>query len=609
MAKRKVRNPQYLHEYLGNLTVDELKRLGRHVSGNVPTRKDDIVRLITDELMNPTRLQQVWKQLDSLQQAAVAEVVHHIDNIFDPDAFRAKYGINPNWGTSRSRYGSPTNPSALNLFFYRRVMPTDLQAALKAFVPEPRRAEIKTQPTLPETVPLTGYRAVEEGEVELIDRHTQQMAHNDLLTILRLIEAGKVRITAKTKRPTAATIRAIRHELDGGDYFPPLERDAPRDYWAPTEPGDMRAFAWPMLIQAAKLAELSGSKLQLTNTGKKALSALGHKTLRKIWTSWLKNTLLDEFNRITTIKGQTGRGKRGMTAPSSRRKVIANALAALPVNQWITFDEFSRYMQAGGYTFKVSRDLWDLYIEDSNYGSLGYAGFGDWHIVQARYLLVFLMEYVATLGLIDIAYIPPAHARRDFHDLWGVDDLDCLSDYDGLHYLRLNNLGAWCLDQTGVYEPPQVEIQKRLNVLPNHDIVAIGRLPASDRLQLERFAQQSSDNVWQLDQTKLLLAHEAGLTIAEVQAFLEAKSVNALPQTVTILFQEAAEKAATLIRMEDAYLIEVRDSKLAHLITVDSSLRKHCLLAGDRHIAVAATSFNAFRRALHELGYALPQQV
>ena len=63
-------------------------------------------------------------------------------------------------------------------------------------------------------------------------------------------------------------------------------------------------------------------------------------------------------------------------------------------------------------------------IGDPNYGSLGYSGFGDWHIVQERYLLAFLFEYVATLGLIDIVYIPPSNARPNYSDLWGVDDLD-----------------------------------------------------------------------------------------------------------------------------------------------------------------------------------------
>jgi hypothetical protein len=36
-------------------------------------------------------------------------------------------------------------------------------------------------------------------------------------------------------------------------------------------------------------------------------------------------------------------------------------------------------------------------------------------------------------------------ARPDFYDAWGTDDLALLSRYDGLRYIRLNALGAYCL--------------------------------------------------------------------------------------------------------------------------------------------------------------------
>lgn len=362
-------------------------------------------------------------------------------------------------------------------------MPADLKAALQPFVPKLRAVEMKTVDALPEQVALTSPRwqrrqQVAEPLVELTVRETQWMAQQDLLAVLWLVEAGQVRVTAKTQRPTAATIRAVGEILFDGDYYPPPDPAKEKNYFGPTEPDSMRAFAWPLLVQSANLAEVAGAKLQLTSAGKKALTAPPRETLRTLWKSWLKTTLLDEFNRVKTIKGQSGQGADAMTAPSGRRKVIAGALPNLPVNTWVAFDEFSRYMQADGHTFTVSRDLWTLYIEEANYGSLGYEGFGDWHIVQARYLLVFLMEYAATLGLLDI--------------------------------------------------------------------------------------------------------------------------------TVAILFQEMAEKVAKLSSMTAAYLIAVNDPQTIQLLTHDSRLAKVCWPAGEQHVVVPAQSLSAFRRALHELGYALP---
>ncbi len=81
------------------------------------------------------------------------------------------------------------------------------------------------------------------------------------------------------------------------------------------------------------------------------------------------------------------------------------------------FDDFARFMQAAGFDFEVTREPWDLYISDPQYGSLGYEGYHDWEILQGRYTLCLLFEYAATLCLIDVAYIDPAGARKDFGHL------------------------------------------------------------------------------------------------------------------------------------------------------------------------------------------------
>ncbi|WP_213455422.1 hypothetical protein [Rhizomonospora bruguierae] len=97
---------------------------------------------------------------------------------------------------------------------------------------------------------------------------------------------------------------------------------------------------------------------------------------------------------------------------------------------------------------RSDRALWKLYLVDAQYGSLGYAGFGE-------------------LGLVDIAYDEPAGARDDDHRNWGADYLDCLSRYDGLRALRLTGLGAYVLDLAVAYRPPADAAPIRtLKILP-----------------------------------------------------------------------------------------------------------------------------------------------
>jgi len=607
MARKK--EPEYVREFLESYTVADLKSLVALVATEWPTRKAALVQEIMGHLLNITKLQALWNSLNDLQQHAVSETLNTPNFIFNGMSFKAKYGAEPAWGTLQRSSYQPSNPTLLRLFIFGDKIPLDLVQPLKTFVPIPKVARIKTLPEIGDTMTLTWTeydwqtrkRVKQSKFVEVTQAHTERIALHDIQAVLQLVELGKVKVSAKTKRPSGATVRAVGTLLQGGDFYPPEES---ANKWTMV-PGAMKAFAWPLIIQSAGFAEIAGSKLQLTPSGKKALKNAPEKAIRAGWKKWLKTTILDEFNRIERIKGQTGKGKRTMTAPSKRRAMIAKALTAVPANQWITFDEFSRFMQAANYTFEINRDLWNLYIESPGYGALGHHRFGEWHVLQARYLMVFLLEYASTLGLLDVAYIHPNGARPDYRDLWGIDDYDALSRYDGLMAIRVNNLGAWCLGHTQTYTPSPFAKKIAIKILPNMDIVATETLPAGDKLFINRFAEQTADRVWHIEQARLLKLVEEGQTIAEVVKFLEARSGITLPDTVAIFFKEMVERVSQLADRGMARVIEVKDPALAQLIINDSKVGKSCLLAGDRHLIIPADLETAFQRSLHELGYAV----
>jgi hypothetical protein len=476
-------------------------------------------------------------------------------------------------------------------------------------VPEPRPTEIAALDQLPANYdrPFERWnpqqRTSEKGTkpVPLAVRETERAAARELLSVLRLVDAGKVAVSDKTRRASGSTIEAITALLDGDDYYPHVPAESKRD---DENARPIRAFAWPLLIQAGGLAQLSGPRLQLTKTGRKALSEPAAATIRTLWNKWMDTTMFDELARIDCVKGQKGKGKRGLTAASSRRKAIAESLAECPAGRWIAADEFLRYMEASGNDFSVTRDAWDLYICDPQYGSLGYEG--STRVLNQRYVLALLLEYGATLGIIDVALIPPAGARRDFRDLWGTDELPFFSRYDGLMYFRITPLGAWCLGVESDYQPAPVEVKPVLRILPNLEIAAAGPgLEQSDRLALNAYALPVSDFVWRLEADKLLGAIEEGRPVEELRAFLTARSGAAIPDTVARLLDDVAERCTKVHDRGLARLIECADAALAALIANDTRTRKHCLRAGERHLVVPASSEAAFRRALRDVGYLL----
>jgi hypothetical protein len=160
---------------------------------------------------------------------------------------------------------------------------------------------------------------------------------------------------------------------------------------------------------------------------------------------------------------------------------------------------------------RSERGLWKLYLGDPEYGSLGYAGFHDWPVLEGRYTLAVLFEYAATLGLLDVDYVSPAHARDDFRQMWGADWIDALSRYDGLRAVRLTALGAYAAGLTTSYIPAApASADRTLQVLANHDIVATADLAPADRLVLDTFATHTSDRVWTISTASLLAAVDAG---------------------------------------------------------------------------------------------------
>jgi hypothetical protein len=205
-------------------------------------------------------------------------------------------------------------------------------------------------------------------------------------------------------------------------------------------------------------------------------------TVRQLWSRWVSHGLIDEMSRIEAIKGQ--RCANVLTAVKPRRQTVAGALATCPVGEWVTVEELFARMRRKDLSPTIARSergLWKLYLVDAEYGSLGYAGFSDWPILEGRYTLCVLFEYAATLGLIDVTYTDPVGARDDFRGNYAAEDLDCLSRYDGLRALRINALGAYALGLAEAYQATG-GTERTLRVLPNLDIVALGEIPVADRL-------------------------------------------------------------------------------------------------------------------------------
>lgn len=582
-----------LADALSRMTVDQLKPLIALLgNASIKGRKDELVGGLMQSL-SASRLRELW---NDLQRLAVAETLYAADGAFNRDRFRARHGRLPAFSTESRRGAHSGSPTRLALFLFpcdrTYCVPTDLRPALRTFVAEPEPVQIAGVETLPASF----------GNTALTIRPAERDAFVDLSVMLRLAEQGKIQISDKTSLPTASTLRLLTEKLAGGDFY----TDEPlKNAW--DQPiGSIKAFAWPMLLQAAGLVQRNGSKLALSKGGLKAVASAPAGVLRSIWQKWLESDVLDEFSRIDAIKGQRAQG-RVMTAVAPRRDAICEALEACPVGAWIAVDEFSGFMVASNHSFEVTHDPWKLYIGEAQYGSLGYSGFHDWSILQFRYLLCFLFEYAAALGVIDVAYIPPGQARDDFRELWGVDELQFLSRYDGLAYFRITPLGAYCLGSSLTWERAAPRSTVRLAMLPSLQVnVVDGEASAEEALTLEAWGVQETPHSWRLDRHKAIEAVERGHNIDDLHAFLQARDEQPLPETVESFIATCRKNGKAMKVAGHALLIECEDEQVAALLAEHKLNTGLCLRTGARHLVVRVEHEKKFRALAHTLGFGIP---
>ncbi len=604
-------------EAFEKLTLDDLRPLAGLVSTDPPKRKSELAPLFAKVMTNAARVRDLYAGLDATAQRAVRVAAFDPAGRLDREKFRAWFGEVPRFNDAEPDRESRSysyadqrkiKPTLLRLFFPRfDFLPTDTRAILREFVPPPEPFAVPTRDAPPESHTLHEHvwhdknRKLEEWEEPVRVRETAVAAGADVRTVLRLIEAGKVRVTDKKLVPTEAARQAVAGVLTGGDFYAP--EDADESKYDPSFDIGIRSFAWPVLVQAGGLAEKSGDALKLTAAGKKALTAPPPDVLRRLWAAWLKSRAFDEFARVDAIKGQ---GRARMSAAAGRRAILVEGLVACPVGRWFAVEDFFRLLRATGREFSVAHDVHELYIAEHYYGNLGYDDEHAWEQLQGRFTLAFVFEYAATLGVVDVAYVPPQGVRHDFHGRWGADEFSCLSRYDGLLFLRVNPLGAWLLGVAEEYRPAAPTRSEVLRVLANLDVVAARDLPASDRLVLERFADPATEGVWKLSATKVLGVIEQGGSVDELEQFLASRTTGELPGTVTTFLADLWAKAGRLTDAGAARLIACADEHVAAELAADRQLKGKCLRAGDRFVVVREADLEAVRKVARKLGYVWP---
>ena len=590
-------------DVMDSLRVDTLKSIAKQAG--IPksiTRKAELVEALNSFVKSDPA--GFVDRLAPVERNLLAEAVHN-DNRVEPVMFSAKYNV----GCPRPHpYGK--NGSLIHMvisgdrYSTEIKVPQTIADLLRPLVPKPAAPMPVSVEHIPDTLDLTDERG-RADPTDIRQIHVfrgERTVFLELRRMLQLVQGGKARVQPKSGRPTPATQRAMAASLAAPDFD--LELPAAEGNKYTLKSGPVRAHAWAVLVQQCGWCKASQGVLKLTREGQRLLQDPLAEVLRDGVERLAKDDKNDELQRINNIRGQTGKARRWMTKPSKRREAILDGLAEWPLNEWLAFDEAFRFLNACGHPFTVTENPPSLYFCEQRYGYIP-----EQDGIDRQYLRVLLFESLATLGLIDIAFVYPHFLWPELGGGWGTDDMDFCGRYDGLLYVRVNPLGMYCLAVSDQYTPPAAQKRNLFTLLPNREIAVAGsqQLLPGDVSMLELFALKKSDHLWRIDRQLILDYLECGGSLDDISRFLAENATEEIPKTIRVLLDDLQAKADAVVNTEEAWLVEFQDPAVAALVAHDSKAGKLCLLSGERHVAVAKTNERAFRTAVKKLGYVLPR--
>lgn len=196
---------------------------------------------------------------------------------------------------------------------------------------------------------------------------------------------------------------------------------------------------------------------------------------------------------------------------------------------------------------------------------------------------------------------------RNFRDMWGTDDLEFLSRYDGLAFFRITPLGAYCLGSSKDFASATPSNHVRLSVLPSLQINVIDGDPSMEEaLTLDAWGAQESPRSWRLERQKAIAAIERGHSLDDLRMFLQSRDDQPLPETAESFITTCIKNAKALKVIGTTLLIECQDEPTAALVAGHKLNTGLCQRAGERRLVVRLEHEEKFRALVRTQGLGMP---
>jgi len=316
------------------------------------------------------------------------------------------------------------------------------------------------------------------------------------------------------------------------------------------------SYGMVQLLRCASVIDIVQGKFVLSSKASAYAALTMPEKAKFLFNAYMSNSngIIDECARISAAKLRFSKTVYNLTGP---RRAVVDFLKECPLNQWVEFNKFSKEIRKANIT--LFDGVGNVLIRDDY--SNQYYYYAGWNDFEYCAISVMLMEYLATLGAVDVLAEFASHSEYDY----GAFAYET-------KYFRVTDLGYYLFGLTDTYTEKESTTSeqgaKGFVVQPNFDIV-VPNGPERMRHELffDRFADKTvSDDevsVYKLDFKCMVNALNIGLYVREISSYCEAFSNMPVPDNVKTAFSEWEAQSnririrtVTIIEADDPYLIE-----------------------------------------------------
>lgn len=213
----------------------------------------------------------------------------------------------------------------------------------------------------------------------------------------------------------------------------------------------LRARAWPRLLTLLPMVQpVSKVSFGLTEDAERLKAWTPRQLLRLVFDAWLLHREFDELESLVRVSGREEIADLArLTDVTLRRLAAVAAFRLLPLGRWVDVARWLEHAYALDMLPQVAPDMviwgydpgrWMAYRlpPDDHRGPL--------YRLSAPYMLVILLEVMASLGVVDVAWLRGGLGIFRKHDMINYPDIRRAQPYDRVTHVRLTALGAWLLD-------------------------------------------------------------------------------------------------------------------------------------------------------------------